>query len=260
MKTWHDRKAAACLAVGVCALAATVATEVWAQAPTVDPAATKILQRMTDYLGSLKQFSVQTQNTLEDLLASGHRVDFDVSAQVIVSRPNKLHAERKGDLLDQTFYYDGKTLTLYNPSDKVYATAPAPDTIEGVLDYARDALGLTVPVADLVYRNAFPLLMQDVTLAQVVGKAIIGGARCDHLVFSRPGVDFQVWVADGDQPLPYKYVVTDTGMPGRLSVTTVMSNWNVAPAVVDSRFTFVVPQGTTLITFMPLATSSGSSR
>ncbi len=84
MKTWHDRRAAACLAVGVCALAATVATEVRAQAPAVDPAATKILQRMTDYLGSLKQFSVRTQNTLEDLLASGHRVDFDVSANVIV--------------------------------------------------------------------------------------------------------------------------------------------------------------------------------
>ena len=130
MKTLNYRRAAACLAVGVFALSATVSTEVRAQAPAVDPAATKILQRMTDYLGSLKQFSVHTQNTLEDLLASGHRVDFDVSANVIVSRPNKLHAERKGDLIDQTFYYDGKTLTLYNPSDKVYATEPAPGTIE----------------------------------------------------------------------------------------------------------------------------------
>ena len=85
MQTWHDRRAAACLAVGVCALAATVATEVRAQAPAVDPAATKILQRMTDYLGSRQQFSVRTQNTLEDLLASGHRVDFDVTANVIVA-------------------------------------------------------------------------------------------------------------------------------------------------------------------------------
>ena len=142
----------------------------------------------------------------------------------------------------------------------MYATEPAPGTIEGVLDYARESLGLTVPVADLVYRNAFPLLMQDVTLAVVVGKAVIGGVRCDHLVFSRPGVDFQVWVADGDQPLPYKYVVTDTGIPGRLSVTTVMSDWNVAPAVDDARFTFVPPQGVKRITFMPLTTSSGSSR
>ena len=240
------------IALGVFTLAATVSTEVRAQAPAVDPAATRILKRMTDYLGSLKQFSVHTQNTLEDELDSGHRVDLDVSANVIVSRPNKLSAERKGDLVDQVFYYNGKTLTLYNPSDKVYATESAPGTIEEMLDFARESLGLVVPVADLVYRNAFPLLMQDVTLAVVVGKAVIGGVRCDHLLFSRPGVDFQVWVADAGQPLPRKYVVTDTGTPARLSVTTVMSDWNVAPTETDARFSFVPPPGAKPITFLPL--------
>jgi hypothetical protein len=207
---------------------------------------------MTDYLRSLKKFSVHTQTTLEDLLESGHRVDFDISANVTVSRPNKLHAERKGDLVDQVFYYDGKTLTLHNPPDKVYATEPAPGTIEELLDFARESLGLTVPVADLVYHNAFPLLIQDVNFGKVVGKAVIGGIKCDHLVFSRPGVDFQVWVADGGRPLPYKYVVTDTGTPALLSVTTVMSKWNTAPAVADSRFNFVPPRGAKRITFMPL--------
>jgi hypothetical protein len=180
MKTFNFRKAAALLAVGVFALSAIVCTEVRAQAPAVDPAATKILKRMTDYVGSLKQFSVRTQNTLEDLLDSGHRVDFDISANVIISRPNKLRAERKGDVISQVFYYNGKTLTLYNPSDKVYATEPAPDTIEKTLDFARETLGLTVPVADLVYPNAFPLLMQHVTFAKVVGKSVIGGVKCDH--------------------------------------------------------------------------------
>ncbi len=81
-----------------------------------------------------------------------------------------------------------------------------------------------------------------------------------HLLFSRPGVDFQVWVTDGGPPLPRKYVVTDTGTPELLSMTTVMSNWNVAPAVADARFTLVPPQGAKKISFMPLATGSGSSR
>jgi len=252
MSTLNFRRAAAWFALGVLALSATVSSEVRAQAMAVDPAATQILKRMTDYLGSLQKFSVNTQNTLEDVLDSGHRVDFEVSANVIVSRPNKLHAERSGDLIDQIFYYDGKTLTLYNPSDKVYATEPAPGTIEQMLDFARESLGLIVPVADLVYRNAFPLLMQDVTLAVVVGKAVIGGVKCDHLLFSRPGVDFQVWVADGNQPLPHKYVVTDTATPARVSITTVMSDWSVAPTVADARFTFVPPQGAKRITFMPL--------
>lgn len=87
------------------------------------------------------------------MLDSG-QIDVDVSANVIVSRPNKLRAERKGDLISQVFYYDGKTLTPYNPSDRIYAAAPAPGTIEGLLDFARELLGLTVPVADPVYRNA----------------------------------------------------------------------------------------------------------
>jgi hypothetical protein len=252
------RRTAALLAVGVFTLSAIISTEVRAQA--VDPAATQILKRMTDYLGSLKQFSVNTQNTLEDVLDTGHRVDFDVSASVIVSRPNKLRAERRGQLVQQIFCYNGETLTLYNPSDMVYATEPAPGTVEELLDFAREELGLLVPAADLVYSYAFPLLMQDVIFAKIVGKTFIGGVQCDHLLFSRPGVDFQVWVAAGGEPLPMKYVVTDTTTPAQVSITTVMSDWNVAPAVADGRFTFVPPQGAKEITFMPLETRSGSSR
>ena len=238
-------------------LSATVSTEARAQTPAVDPAATQILKRMTDYLGSLKQFSVNTQNTIEDMHDSGHRVDFDVSASVTVSRPNKLRAERTGDLIDQIFFYDGKTLTLYNPSDKVYATEPAPATIEEMLDFARESLGLLLPVADLVYRNAFPLLMQDVTLAAVVGKAVIGGVKCDHLLFSRPGVDFQVWVADGGRPLPRKYVVTDTGTPALLSITTVLSDWNVGSGRGRCPVHLRAAQGGQADPFMPLNTTSG---
>jgi hypothetical protein len=253
MKTFKFRMTSAWLALAVFTLFVTVATEgIQAQTPAVDPAATQILKKMTDYLGGLEQFSVQTRNNLEDLLESGHRVDFQISADVTIRRPNKLHAERKGDQVDQTFYYDGKTLTLHNPSDRVYATEPAPGTIEEMLDYVRESLGLIVPVADLVYRNAFALLMQEVSMAVVIGKATIKGVRCDHLLFSRPGVDFQVWVADSGPPLPYKYIVTDTGLFSWMSISTVMSNWNTKPSLDDARFTFVPPEDASLIDFMPL--------
>ena len=232
-------------------LAVTVSVESGAETTAVDPAATQILKKMTDYLGGLKQFSVQTQNTLEDVLDSGHRVDLDVSANVTVSRPNRLRSERRGDLVNQVFYYDGKTLTLYNPSNNVYATEPVPDTFEGLFKYMAESLGFAVPVSDLIYQNAFPLLMQDVTFATVIGKTVINGVKCDHLLFSRPGVDFQVWVAEGPRPLPYKYVVTDTTTPTRLSISTFMSEWDVEPVVDDAQFTFVPPKGTQEINFMP---------
>jgi hypothetical protein len=239
------------LALVMFAVSAFVSTEARAQTAAVDPAATETLKRMTDYLGSLKQFSVHTQNTIEDVLDSGHRVDFEVSASVIISRPNKLRAERKGDLGDQVFYYDGKILTLYNPTSNVYAKESAPETFEEMLKYIYESLGFSVPVSDLIYPDAFPLLMQDVTFATVIGKSYIDGVKCDHLLFSRPGVDFQVWVAEGSKPLPRKYVVTDTAIAGLMSVVTIMSDWNVKPAVKDAQFTFVPPKGVQKINFMP---------
>ncbi len=50
--------------------------------------------------------------------------------------------------------------------------------------------------------------------------------------------------------LPRKYVVTDTSTPARLSFTTVMSDWNVAPAAPDTRFVLTPPQGAKPITFL----------
>ena len=260
MIAMNSRLAAAFFGLGLLALCGMVSSQAYAQAPAVDPAATQILKRMTDYLSGLRQFSVHTHNNWEDLLDFGQRVDLLVSASVVVSRPNRLRAERKGDILSQALYYDGKTVTLYNPDEKVYATEPAPPTIEGMLDFARDSLGLIIPAGDLLYRDAYALLMQDVTAAVVVGKSVVGGVVCDHLAFSRPGVDFQVCVAASGPPLPLLYVVTDTGTPGLLSVVTVMSDWNTSPNVADDRFGFVPPPGAQPITFMRLDATGAATR
>jgi len=165
------------LVVAAFAISLSAPTVFGKEAPAVDPDAVDTLKRMTDFVSGLKEFSVHTENTYEDQLDSGQRVDLDVAANVTVRRPNKIHAERSGELVSQDFYYDGKTLTLFNPSDGVYASQPAPGTIEELLDYAREDLGVFVPASDLVYRNAFDILMQDVTSAVAIGKVSIGGGH-----------------------------------------------------------------------------------
>ena len=239
-------------------LSLSLTTPVWAQAATVDPAATKMLKQMTDYLGSLQFFSVETQNTLEHVFDSGQRIDEDISVSATISRPNKLQSSRLGGLINQTFYYDGKTLTINNQNANVYATEKAPATIEEMLDYARETLGLIIPASDLIYRNVYSVMMQDVNSATVVGKAVINGQTCNHLAFRRPDVDFQVWVADAGEPLPCKYVVTDTSSPEMVSTISVLSNWNVKPSVSDSTFSYVPGKGATQVKFMPL--ESGASK
>ena len=259
MNTWKRRIGLAWFALGVLTLLVTVSTDARAQAPAVDPAAVQILKRMTDYLDGLPQFSVNIQAIIEELHVSGHRVDYDLSVDATVKRPNKLRALR-GGYSNQRIYYDGKTVTVYNPKEKVYATKEAPDTIENMITLARETLGMTLPAVDLLYRNAFPLLMQDVTLAVVVGKTAVRGVRYDHLLFSRPGVDFQVFVAEGKRPLPARYIVTETGTPALLSFVTHLSGWNMAPAVDDAQFKFVPPKGVKAISSMPLEKIDGSAR
>ena len=251
---------AAWFAVAVLTLSATVSADARAQTPAVDPAAVQKLKQMTEFLDSLKQFSVQTQNTIEDLHVSGHRIDKGLAANVTVKRPDKLRAVRASELMDQRFFYDGKTLTLYNPREKVYATEAAPPTVEKMIDFARETVGIMLPAADLLYRNAFPLMMQDVTLAAVVGQAVIGGVKCDHLLFSRPGVDFQIWIAEGSKPWPRRYTVTETGTPALLSITTQLTGWNTSPAASDADFRFVPPKGTEPIRFMSIEPARANER
>jgi hypothetical protein len=260
MSTVNSRNAAAWIALGALALWAGAPADALAQAPAVDPVAVQKLKEATAFLAGLPQFSVKTDNVIEELQFSGHRVDYDLSNSVTIKRPNKMRAGRAGGLMDQRLFYDGKSMTLYNPNEKVYATEPAPDTIEKMIELAREKIGILLPAADLLYRNAFQLMMQDVTLAAVVGKSVIGGVTCDHLLFSRPEVDFQLWIADGAKPWPLKYVVTETGTAERLSITTLLSDWNTAPAVDDALFHFVPPQGTQAIEFLPLESTGGSDR
>ena len=183
------------------------------QTAAVDPGAVKVLRDMTDYIGGLKQFSVVALNMREDMLISDHRVDYEVASKVIVSRPDKLQSRThrppgRPDLLLRR--HNGDALQPVRQGLRVDACAA---DVEEMLDFGRDSLGLGYPISDLVYRNAFPLLMQDVSLALMIGKEVIGGVECEHLLFSRPGVDFQVWVPTSGSPLPRKYVVTDTGTP-----------------------------------------------
>jgi hypothetical protein len=124
-------------------------TDVQVSPTPVDPAALQILKSMTDYMDGLKQFSVAVESEIEDLHSSGHRVDYDLKARVTVKRPNKLLAVRTGETMSQSFFYDGKTLTLYNPVEKIYATQPAPETLEGAVTLARETIGIVFPAADL---------------------------------------------------------------------------------------------------------------
>ena len=224
-----------------------------AQAGDVDPDALALLRKSTDYLAATKMFSVITDTTIEAVLADGQKLQFGHRVAVTVQRPNKMRAERVGELIAQTFYYDGQSLSLNLPEYKYYAQAAVPATLDGMLDTARDKLNVIAPGADFVYSNAYERLTEGLTAAYVVGNAVVDGASCDHIAFRNAEVDWQVWIQQGAKPVPRKFVVTSKKMPGSPQFTSVMSSWQTAPKLSASTFTFVPPKGTHKIDFMPVA-------
>lgn len=227
-----------------------------AQAATgVDADAATILKRMTDYVGKLQRFSVDTSNTLEVVLVSGQKIQLTSSARNTVQRPNRLRSERIGDVISQSFYYDGRTLTIFNPGDGYYATVPAPNTIDAMVDFARDSLDVIAPAGDLITMDAYERLTADATAGFVVGQSVIAGVRCDHLAFRSGDVDWQIWIEDGDKPLPRKYVITSLDTPQAPQFEQVLSNWSLDPAVKPGFFDFLPPAGAKAVQFLPAGTA-----
>jgi hypothetical protein len=232
-------------ALGCFALAGMVILPTAAQAETgsIAPEAKQILKASTDFLGSQQQFSADTRNTLEVVLKNGQKIEFNSTGRQSIQRPNKLRAERTGDLVAQVFVYDGKSLTLYDTTAGSYAQIPVPATLEGMLDYARTNLDLITPAADLVYKDAYNILMDGVTEGIVVGEAVIEGVRCNHLAFRSPQVDWQIWIQQGAQPLPRKIVITTLDLPNAPQFSVTMTKWNLTPTFDAQTFTFTPPAG-----------------
>lgn len=236
-----------------CAIAALAGLSVAAQAQPagIAPEAQRLLKASTDFLAGQQKFSADTRNTLEIVLTSGQKIEFNHTARQSVQRPNKLRAERTGDLVHQVFVYDGKALTLHNPKDKAYAQVAAPDSLEGMLDFARSKLDIVAPAGDLLYKNAYDILMDGVTDGFVVGKAMIEGTLCDHLAFRAPQVDLQVWIQQGPQPLPRKLVITTRDLPNAPQFAVTVTRWNLKPTFDAQTFVFRPPADAKKVDFLP---------
>lgn len=223
-----------------------------AQPAGIEPQTEKLLRRMSDYLAGRQQFTLKAESSLEAVLTNGQKLQYDSPATLSVSRPNKLRAHRKGDIANQEFFYDGKTLTLYNPRENLYATAAAPATLDETLDFAREKLDIIAPAAELLYKNAAEKMLKEASSGFVVGQSIVGSVKCTHLAFRGAEVDWQIWIEDGSRPLPRKFMLTSKQVSGAPQFTVLIRNWDLAAKLTDQEFSFAPPKGAKKIEFLKL--------
>ena len=216
---------------------------------TPDPGA--IVQRMCDFLKSQERFSFRADITDDQVYTEGKKLQYGMTTETFVQRPDRLRVNAQGDLVDKQFFLDGKTLTLYDPSDKVYATVEVPGDIEGALAHADQKLHLRVALADLASPKLCEHLGKGQKHALYVGQSRIGKVEADHLAFDRDDIQIQLWVASGKEPIPVKVLVTQKGLPASPQWTAVLSDWKVGPHFKPDLFSFHAPAGVQKIKFAP---------
>ncbi|PAA32118.1 hypothetical protein CJU73_02240 [Pseudomonas fragi] len=208
----------------------------------IEPAALQALERMGSYLRSLKQFGVEARSQTDQVLENGQTVEFRHTTQLLAQQPDKLKVSVDNQGGRRTLYYDGKRFTLYQSPGPYYASAPAPANINALIDLLNTRYGIELPLADLFRWNASTAQQGGLRSAVLIGSDTLDGQRCDHYALRQDDIDWQLWLRQGEQPLPCRLTITRRDIPEhpRHSVDYA---WQLKPALSATSFEFDPPHG-----------------
>ena len=202
-----------------------------------------LLKGMSDYLAAQDVISLSYDSIFEVVSDEHQKFQIATSGTVQLDRPGHIHTTRKSGFSDTEMVYDGKTLSVLGRGQNAYVQTEVPGTIDSLIDQLRDKFHRQLPGADLLQSGVYDNLMTDVTDVKDLGSGVIGGVECDHLAFRAKEVDWQIWIAQGAEPYPCRYVITSTGVDQAPQFTMEIRDWKAGGAA--GPFTFTPPAGAT---------------
>lgn len=215
--------------------------------------AKELLKAMSDYMSAQMSISFDFDTNLEVVTKQDQKLALASSGSVTLNRPDKMRISRQGGFANVEMVFDGKTVSLLGRDRNLYAQTELPGTIDNLVDELRQKFHRPLPAADLVLSDPYDQLMPDVVDVKDLGSGVIRGQECDHLAFrTKDGVDWQIWIAQGEHPYPCRYVVTSTKVKGSPQYTIDVRSWKAGKDVAADDFSFKVPDGAKKMTLPEL--------
>ena len=225
----------------------------------IEPEAIKALEDMGRYLRTLKAFRVYAENSRDEILDYGQKIMVDNQSIMTVQGDDHLHIANKNVFkdIDQQFFFNGQTFTIYGNKNKFYASFEAPGTIRQLLDEAWNRFGVEIPLADLFRWGKDKDDTADILAATYLGPDEVNGKPCNHYAYRNKDVDWQLCIENDDTPLPLKLVITNTLDPALPQFISVM-RWELKPKIKSSMFTYVPTKDAEKIEFAVVETTTQS--
>ncbi|WP_178119054.1 DUF2092 domain-containing protein [Pseudomonas akapageensis] len=200
--------------------------------------ARSLVKNMSEYLAAQTTLSFDYDTNFEIVTKEKQKLALASSGSVLLNRPDKVHSNRFGGFANIEMLFDGKTLTVFGKNANLYTQVEVPGTVDNLVDVLRDKYDRPLPGADLLMANVHDQLMPEVVDAKDLGSGVIGGVECDHLAFRTKEVDWQIWIAQGNQPYPCRYVITSKLVAGSPQYSIQIHNWKTGGDVPHDNFVF----------------------
>lgn len=224
--------------------------------------ARSLLLGMASFLAGQSAFSLKLLAGYDVVQPSGQKIEFIESRAITLERPNRLRIdERVGTGSGSSVLFDGKTMTVWDAEQGVFARVDQPGSIDDAVVYFVRDLGMRLPLAPLLITGLAGEMQRRVLEVDYVELTDAFGQPAHHVAGRTDTVDFQAWIADGDQPWPLRIVMT-YDEPGQPQYWAQFSDWNPEPRIRSSTFALKLPPEARQIVFVsqvPAPTTAGQS-
>ena len=224
-----------------------------------DPEAKAILMEMAEFLAKAPAFSVTLRSGYDAIQEDGQYIEFGEKRRILLQRPDRLRIEtERSDGERDLVLFDGKEITAFKADDNVYTRVEKPGTVDEALVYLVRDLQFTLPMARILHTGLPQQMEKKITAISYVEENTLFDVVTDHLAIRSEDVDMQMWVAQGNEPLPRRIILTYKNAPGQPQFRGDFSEWSLAPKVATDSFTFTPPAGAEQVPLLARVRQKGS--
>ncbi|MFW7381083.1 MAG: DUF2092 domain-containing protein [Oligoflexus sp.] len=232
---------------GIAVVQVFIGTSLYAGETSQDPFA--LLKKATTLLQSSEYISAKGNASTDVIDDEELKVQRNFSLEVVVQRPNKIYTIKAGDE-NQKSFFDGSMFTVLNTEKNVYAQKDINGTIDDLV-LSLEQENISAPLADLLLSNFYELLEDATRSAKYLGETTILGQSCSHLAFRTSEIDWQVWIAMGEQATICRSLITSKRIAGAPQYEVTFQSWNFGDQIDENIFQFSIPQDAMEVEFIP---------
>ena len=210
--------------------------------PNLDSEAAAVLQSMSNYLGSRADYSFKADIMYDEVLGSGQKVQYGAEAVAYLTKPNKFAISYITERGGYKLWYNAGQATILEIPENDYATATLPGTVDQALNKLSDEYAFDPVLSEFLFINTFKTLTKNVTSGRSLGPSRVSGAMCRHLIFQGNDIDWQIWIEDGNRPVPRKLVITYKNRPESPQFIALIKDWVSDKTIRDAAYKPDIPK------------------